>query len=127
MAKIVRELVFSTPNRIGILSRVSDALKSAGVNILHATACCEGSSGYFCLVTSNNNRAVSALKKIGIRPRQQKALLVSLRNRSGALAQKARRLAKAKINVKGISATSAGNRVSLVLRTNNDAKAARLV
>ncbi len=45
----------------------------------------------------------------------------------GALAQKAKRLAKAKINVTGVSATSAGRRVSVVLWTNNNAKACRLI
>lgn len=127
MAKRVKELVFNTPNKIGILSRVSDALKGAGVNILHASACGEGPQGHFRIVTDDNGRAVLALKKIGIRVKQVPALLLSLPNKAGALARKARKLAQANINIKGISATSAGNRVSLLLRTNKDSKAARIV
>ncbi len=127
MAKKVKELVFTTSNRVGILSRVSAALKGAGVNILHASACGEGSKGYFRIVTNDNGRAVRALKKIGIRAKQTPVLLLSLSNRAGALAEKAKKLARANINIKGISATSAGSRVSLLLRTSNDSKAARLV
>ena len=127
MAKRVKELVFTTPNRVGMLNQVAQALKSAKVNILHASACGEGPKGYFRLVTSNNARAARALKKIGIRSKQEDTVVLTLSNKPGALAQKAKRLAKAKINVTGVSATSAGRRVSVVLWTNNNAKACRLI
>ena len=54
--------------------------------------------------------------------------MLSLSNKAGALASKARRLAMAKINITGIAATSSpGRRVSLVLWTSNNNKAAKLV
>ena len=127
MAKIAQELVFSTPNRIGTLSRVAGLLKKAKVNILHAWACGDGKRGEFGLVTSNNARAARALKAIGVRAKSGKVLVVSLKNKVGALEKKARRLADAGINVKCVSATSAGSRVALILNTSNNAKAARLI
>ena len=128
MAKLVKELKFETPNKVGVLSKVTTALKNAGVNLVHAWACGEGSRGYFGLVTSNNTRAKRALKGLGIRASEKEMLVVNLSNKKGALARIAARLAKAKINILGISGTSgAGNRVSVLINTNNNKKARRLV
>ena len=127
MAKIVKELTFETPNRTGVLSEVTQALKNAGVNLLHAWACGEGKKGYFGLVTSNNSKAARAVKALGFWPQQSEALLLTLPNKKGALAAKAGRLARARVNVKCLSATSAGNRVAVVMTTSNNRKAAKLI
>ena len=126
MAKLVRELTFETPNKVGVLSKVTSALKNAGVNLVHAWACGEGSRGYFGLVTSNNSRAKKALRSLGIRAAEKEMLEVNLPNKKGALARVAEKLAKAKINIVGISGTSGGNRVSVLINTRNNSKAARL-
>ena len=126
MAKKVKELQFSTSNKVGVLGQVTDALKKARVNILHLWACGEGSKGMFGLVTTNNARAKKALRKIGRSFKEKEVLVVSLQNKVGALAKVAKRLAKAGINVMGVSATSAGKRVSLLLGTRNNKKAQRL-
>ena len=127
MAKKTKELVFSTPNRVGVLSKVAGAMKKAHVNILHAWACGSGSRGEFGLVTSSNARAAKALKRLGYRAKESPLLIVNLPNTIGALEKKAAKLAKAGISVKCISATSAGKRVALILNTSNNAKAARLL
>ena len=127
MAKKTKELVFSTPNRVGVLSKVAGALKKAKVNILHAWACGTGLKGEFGLITSSNSRAAKALRKLGFRAKESPVLVVHLTNRIGALEQKARKLARAGINVKCVSATSAGKRVSLILDTTNNARAAKLI
>ncbi len=127
MAKKVKELQFSTPNKIGVLGKVTDALKKARVNILHMWACGAGSKGTFGIVTNNNARAKKALKSLGFSAKENDILVINLQNRVGALAKAAGRLAKAKVNVTCVSATSAGNRVALILGTTNNKKAQRLV
>lgn len=128
MAKSIKELHFSTPNRVGMLSKVASALSGAGVNLLHAWACGEGSEGYFGVVTNNNAKAKRALKKLGISAAEKEVLEVTLQNKSGALARIAARLAKAKINVTCLSATSAGpGRVTVLLNTKNNRKARRVI
>ena len=47
MAKVLKELQFETPNKVGVLGKVSEALKKAGVNMEQAWACGEGSRGHF--------------------------------------------------------------------------------
>ena len=126
MAKKVKELQFSTPNRVGILGKVTDALKKARVNILHMWACGEGARGTFGIVTNSNARAKKALKKLGYSAKEKDILVVNLPNKVGALAKVATRLSKSGVNVTCVSATSAGGRVALLLGTRNNKKAQRL-
>ena len=127
MAKSLKELHFSTPNRVGVLSKVTNALSKANVNILHAWACGEGATGYFGLVTSNNARAKKALKGLRISTKEKEVLAITLPNKKGALARVANKLAKAKVNLTCLSATSGGNRVAVLFNTKNNSKAKKLV
>lgn len=127
MAKVVRELHFTTPNRVGVLSKVTNALKKARVNLVHAWACGDGARGYFGLVTNSNARAKKALAKLGYRATEKESLVVTLSNKPGALARIADKLAKAKLSVTCVSATSSGNRVSVLINTTNNKKARRVL
>ena len=129
MAKVLKELQFETPNKTGVLGKVSDALKKAGVNMEQAWACGEGSRGHFGIVTNNNAKAKKALQKIGVRKFSEKeVLMVAMPNRVGALSRIAAKLAKAHIAVTCLSATSAGrNRVAVLLGTKNNKKARRVI
>ncbi len=127
MAKKLKELQFETPNKVGVLCKVTCVLKEAGVNILHAWACGEGSKGQFGLVTGNNAKAKKALKKLGISAKEKDILAVTLSHKVGSLERVAHKLAKAGVSVTCLSATSAGNRVTVLLNTKNNNKAQRLV
>ncbi len=127
MAKRVKEIYFTAPNKVGVLAKVTQTLKAARVNIIHAVAWTEGAKGHFDMVTNNNAKAKKALAKIGIRAGDCDAVVLTLRNKVGSLDRAAKRLAKAKVNISCISATGAGPRTSVVLHTTNNAKAARLV
>ena len=129
MAKVLKELQFETPNKTGVLAKVAEAMKKARVNLEQAWACGEGSRGHFGIVTSNNARAKKALKGLGIRRFSEKdVLMVALPNRVGALAGVARKLAKGRVSVTCLSATSAGkNRVAVLIGTSNNKKARRII
>ena len=129
MAKVLKELQFETPNKTGVLAKVAEAMKKARVNLEQAWACGKGSRGHFGVVTSNNARAKKALKSLGIRRFSEKdVLMVALPNRVGALAGVARKLAKGRVSVTCLSATSAGkNRVAVLIGTSNNKKARRII
>ena len=127
MAKKLKELQFETPNKVGVLCKVTCVLKEAGVNILHAWACGEGPKGHFGLVTSNNAKAKRALKRLRIAAREKDILSVTLSNKTGALERVAHKLAKAGVSVTCLSATSAGNRVAVLFNTKKNSKAQRIV
>ena len=127
MAKRLKELQFETPNKIGVLCKVTCVLKEAGVNILHAWACGEGPKGHSGILTSNNAKAKKALNRFCISAREKDVLSVTLSHKVGSLERVARKLAKAGVGVTCLSATSAGNRVTVLFNTENNNKAQRLV
>ena len=127
MAKSAKEIRFTVPNRVGTLAKITGVLKGARVNILHLWACGDGAKGYFGLVTSNNARARRALRKLRIKTSETQTLVLSMRNKVGALDRIARKLAKARISVTCVSATSGGRSTAVLLNTRSNAKARRLV
>lgn len=127
MAKLVKEIEFTTPDQIGVLNSVAQTLKNAGVNIEQAAAWSEGDKGVFRLVTSNNGRAIKALKTIGFEAKEKEALQLVLKNKKGELAKIADKLAMARINLHCLTATSAGGKVSVVLHTEDNRKAKKIV
>ena len=127
MAKKVKELQFQVRDRVGVLATVTAALQAAKVNILHIAGWSEGGKGFFSVVTNNNAKARQTLRKLGISSKESEGIVLSLRNKVGALARAARRLAKAKVNITCLSATTSGKRASILMHTKNNAKAARII
>lgn len=127
MAKKVKELRFSVKNKVGALSEIAALLKKANANILHAAAWVEGKKGFFGLVTNNNAQAKKALGKAGIRATEGDVLVLNLANKVGSLDRVARRLARAKIDITCLVATTSGPRASVLLNTKNNSKARRVV
>ncbi len=78
-------------------------------------------------MTSNNAKAKKALKGLHISATEKEVLSVTLSHKVGSLERVAQRLAKAGVSVTCLSATSAGNRVAVLLNTKNNKKAQRLV
>jgi len=127
MAKKAKELQFTAPNKIGVLSNLASALKKAGVNILSIWAYGEGSKAYFGIITNRNMAAKKILKKLGMAAKEKEMLVINCPNKVGVLARVSGRLAKAKINIACLSGSTCGKRGTMVLSTNQNNKAARLV
>ncbi len=127
MAKKAKELQFSAPNKVGVLSNLTSAFKKAGVNILSIWAYGEGSKAYFGIITSRNEAAKKILKKLGMPAKEKEMLVMNCQNKVGVLARVAATLAKAKINITCLSGSTCGKRGTVVLSTNQNNKAARLV
>lgn len=127
MSVKAKSMHFTLSNKVGQLSRITDALKKAKVNILHIGAWSEGGKAFFNLVTNSNAKARGALRKLGARPSESDVLVVNLQHKVGSLDRVAKRLAKAKININCMSATTSGKRAAVLLHTNNNSKAQRLV
>ena len=127
MAKKAKELRFSVKNRVGALAQITSALKTAKVNILHIVGWTEGPKGCFNLVTNNPAKAKNALRKLGIRSSQGDVLVLSAQNKVGSLDRIARKLAKGRVNISCVMATTSGGRASVVVNTKNNSKAARLI
>jgi hypothetical protein len=119
------QIVLSLASKPGVLTQVSSALAQAGVNI---TALCAGEAsggrGKLRLLVDNPARAIEALKTARLRPGQEDALVLTLDNRPGALAEVAEKLGRARVNIKcAYGTTGGGGSGQIVLSVSNAAKA----
>ncbi len=125
MAKAT-QITVSAESKPGVLAKVSAALAKAGVNISAMCASEAAGRGKLRLIVSDGARAKQALADAKIRCAEEPALLLSLDDRPGSLADVAGRLAAAKINVKCAYATSGGGgKAQVVLVVANPDKAER--
>ena len=97
------ELSLRLANSPGTVQRVCQVLADARVNIVALTV---EASGTLRIVTDNPLRAAGALEDAEYRPEQRDVLLLELANTPGALAQAARFVASAGINIEYLYATA---------------------
>ncbi len=124
MAKTT-QITVTAESKPGVLAKVCDALGKAGVNILAVCAPESAGRGKIRLVVSDPARAKEALGAAKIHCGEEPALLLSMEDRPGALADVASRLATAKINIKCVYASAGGGRAQVVVAVANPDKAER--
>ena len=125
MAKTT-QITVSAESKPGVLAKVCDTLGKAGVNIVAVCAGDATGRGKIRLVVSDPARAKAALGAAKIRCGEEPALLLSMDDRPGALAQIASRLAAARVNIKcAYASTTGGGRAQIVVAVANPDKAER--
>ena len=125
MTALTTQFVVFLENRPGALAELADLLAAAEVNI--EAILLEGSVdfGNVRLHLSNPRKAEKALKDAGYQYRKGEAILLQLPNEPGALADVAKKLAKAKVNIDSLFGTTApgSNQAEFVLLVSDEAKA----
>ena len=122
------QLTLSLVSRPGTLAALTRSLADAGVNITALSAPEASGRGKIRLLVSDPGRAKRALRKASYRANEEPAFVLRLRNKPGALARVAARLAKERINVRSLYATTAGRGSAVVVLTvGGDARKARRV
>jgi hypothetical protein len=121
----VTQIVLTLQSKAGVLATVCMALADAGVNI---EALCApeapGGKGRMRLLVSDAARAEAALKAAKVRAGKEEAITLALENRAGAMAEVARKLAAAKVNIKCAYATTTGpGQATVVLTVSSASKA----
>jgi hypothetical protein len=120
------QLTVSAQSKPGVLAKVCGALAQAGVNIVAVCAAEAAGRGKIRLVVSDPRRAKEALAAQKIRAGEEPAVMLTLEDRPGALAEAAQKLAAAKINIKCAYATTPGaGPARVVLAVSNAEKAER--
>ena len=126
-AKKIKQLSFVLPNKVGQLLAVSDLVAAEKVNIKSLLARESGTSAEFHLVTDDNAKASEALGRLNADVRQKDVMLVELDDKVGTLADAAKKLAEADINIEyTYGTTGSGDKAMLVFKTADDMKAAGL-
>jgi hypothetical protein len=126
-AHIVKEIVAKMPTRVGLLADISAAIRQAGVNITAMSAYEREGEGKFLLVTSDNAKAVQALAAMGAQTTEKTVVSADMPNRPGALEEAVRKIAGAGINIDYIYGTTNADSATLILKTDDDAKAVGLL
>ena len=111
------QLTLSLVSRPGTLAALTRTLADAGVNITALSAPEASGRGKIRLLVNDPGRAKRALRKTNYRASEEPAFVLRLRNKPGALARVAARLAKERINVRSIYATTAGRGSAVVVLT----------
>src|SRR3989338_8567733 len=123
-AKIVKQLVVTTPNEVGTLDKISTALKNVGLDISHLCASALGDEARFMIVVSNPEKAASALRKMEYEVSQDEVLEVEFENAPGTLSPVAKKLGDSGVDIKYIYGTTGdGKNVIGIISTNDNKKA----
>jgi hypothetical protein len=120
------QLTVSLKSRPGVLAQLARTLADAKVNITSLSADAVSGRGKVRVIVNDAATAKRALRRAKYRFSEEPAFVVRLRNKPGALARVAGRLAKAKVNIKSAYATTAGRGAAVVL-TVGSVKTARKV
>jgi len=127
--QITKQLAIFLDNRPGMLARVADALAEAKINIFAITTSDTVDHSVIRMVVSDHRKAMHVFEEHGTLVVDDDVVVVEGSNKPGELANLARKLAEAKINIEYCySATPAeAKKGLLVLRVSNPAKALKVL
>jgi hypothetical protein len=122
------QLVLSLESKPGVLAKVCGVLAGAGVNIAGLYAAETAGRGKIRLLVDDRAEAKQALQAAKYRVSEEPVLVMELENRPGRMADVAKTLADARINIKYVYATAGTSTgVTVVIAVSNVDKAAALV
>ena len=122
------QLTVSLKSRPGVLAQLARTLADAGVNIVTLSADAVSGRGKIRVVVNDAVSAKRALRKARYRFSEEPAFVVRLRNKPGALARVAEKVAKGRVNIKSAYATTAGRgSATVVLTVGSVAKARKIL
>jgi hypothetical protein len=127
-AKKLKQLNFTMPNRVGLLSEVTSAMAGAKVNISTITAYEMENKAYFMLATDGNAKAKKALAKLGVDTTEDEVIAVEMPNKVGELQKVAKKIADAGINIVYMYGTTGTAKSPVCLfKTSDNTKTARII
>ncbi len=129
MAKTLKskQLTFSLPNKIGLLSDVAEAVAAAKVNI-ESICAYERGYGFFMMVVDDPAKAKKVLTRMGAKVHVEDVILLQLPNRVGQLEKVSKKISDAGINIIFLyGSPGKGKTGTLVIQTANNRKAMKLL
>jgi hypothetical protein len=107
-------------NRPGALADIADAIAQKGINVAGIAGATEASTGTIAIVTNDEGGTRSALEGAGARFREVALASASLEDKPGVLADAARRLADAGVNIEAIFPTGMeGGKITIAFGVDN--------
>jgi hypothetical protein len=126
-ANKAKQLNFSLPSKIGLLSEVSAFITAAKINIEAICAYEMGEQGYFMLITDNLAKTKKILSHMGAEVTSEEIITVEMPNKLGELQKVAKKISAAGIDITFIYGSPVKGKMTLVLKTANDKKALKVL
>ena len=126
-AKKIRQLSFSLPNRIGLLSELTSFLTAARINIEAIGAYGVGEEGRFMVVTDNNRKAKRLIAHMGADVETEDVIAVEMTNKVGQLQQVAKKISDAELDISYVYGSPVKGKMTLILKTADDNKALKVL
>jgi hypothetical protein len=125
MAKAMKmkQLSFSLPNRIGLLSELCSFLTAAKINIEAICAYGMGDEGYFMIVTDNNAKAKKVISQMGAEVRVEDVIAVEMPNKVGQMRQAAKQITDAEVDIHYVYGSPVRGKMTVIFKTADDKKA----
>lgn len=127
-ALISKELHFEVKDETGLLGQITKTLEMAQVFIIHLSAYVVKTTGYFQIITRDNQKAREALKHLVPKMGERDVLVVEFENKTGTLAPVARLLGSNGVGINYVYGTSGdGFKIVGIFSTDNNKKAAEII
>jgi hypothetical protein len=127
-ARKVKEISFTMPNRVGLLSEVTTAVAGAKVNITGICAYAMENNAFFMLTVDSNAKAKKALALLGADIEERDVVGVEMANKPGELQKVAKKIADAGINIDYMYGTAGkGKTTTCVFKTSDDQKMIKII
>ncbi|MBS3905926.1 MAG: ACT domain-containing protein [Syntrophaceae bacterium] len=127
-AKKVKEIGFTMPNKVGLLSEITTAIAGAKVNITAICAYGMEESAYFMLTTDSNAKAKKVLVPLGVAIEEKDVVEVEVPDKPGELQKVAKKIADAGIDIEYMYATaSSAKKETCIFMTSDNARAIRVI
>jgi len=111
-------------NSPGELAKLAETIAQKGINITGFTGAACGDQGSICLITNDEAGTRQALVDAAFNVREVELVSVALEDKPGALAETARRLANAGVNIEAAVPTGkSGTKITLAFATDRPAQA----
>jgi hypothetical protein len=126
-ARQLKQLSFTLPDRIGLLSEVTAFITAAKINIEAICAYGMGDEGHFMIMTDNNTKAKKVLSNMGAEVKTEDVIAVEVPNKIGQLQQAARKISDAGIDIFFVYGSPVKQKMTLIFKTADDKKALRVL
>ncbi len=111
-------------NKTGELARVTEAIAQKGIDITGFAGATTSDRGAVVLITNDEEATRKVLAAAGVKVREAEIVPAALEARPGSLAEAARRLADAGVNIQAAMPIGmTGDRVTVAFATDDAAKA----
>lgn len=128
-ASIIKELSVKAENKVGMMAEVAEAIGKSGANITALNAFGIDKNAIFRIVTSDNAKAIDAIKAKNFQVSEKDVVSVGLENKPGTAADMGKKLKDAGIDIKYIygSTCDCGRPSTIIFNCSDNKKAVEVL